>query len=438
MQQVVIEDPVLNSPFEEPKRHFKFTEDGITDEIIEERCISQYFIPIPRPKKKSAKQLSFETEWTADRVEENKDINKIRERVAIWRQGGYVGITKITAGLLEYWKREDRERKLFFCQIEALETAIWITEVAPKYGEAWIENILREKNQLSNPLLYRIAFKMATGSGKTLVMAMIIAWQALNKLANSQDPRFSDTFLIVTPGITIRDRLRVLLPNDPENYYRQHDLVPSDLMLELGKAKMVLTNFHAFKQRERISAGKITKQILNQQQESPFTETPDQMVRRVSRDLGNKKNIIVINDEAHHCYRRKPDGAEADDDDVALKGDERREAEQREEEARIWISGIEAVKAKLGVKVVYDLSATPFFLRGSGYNEGTLFPWVVSDFSLIDAIESGIVKVPRVPVSDDNMMHDAPVYRDIWQLIRQQLPKKGHGTDTATDEPNLP
>ncbi len=438
MTQVVIENPVLNSPFKEPKRHFRFTEEGITDEIVEERRISQYFIPIPRPKKKSAKQLSFETEWTADRVEENKDINKIRERVAIWRQGGYVGITKITAGLLEYWKREDRERKLFFCQIEALETAIWITEVAPKYGEAWIENILREKNQLSNPLLYRIAFKMATGSGKTLVMAMIIAWQALNKLANSQDPRFSDTFLIVTPGITIRDRLRVLLPNDPENYYRQHDLVPSDLMLELGKAKMVLTNFHAFKQRERISAGKITKQILNQQQESPFTETPDQMVRRVSRDLGNKKNIIVINDEAHHCYRRKPDGAEADDDDVALKGDERREAEQREEEARIWISGIEAVKAKLGVKVVYDLSATPFFLRGSGYNEGTLFPWVVSDFSLIDAIESGIVKVPRVPVSDDSMIGEQPTYRDLWFRIREHLPKKGRKAEELSVEPNLP
>jgi type III restriction enzyme len=433
MTQVVIENPVLNSPFLEPRRHFKFTEDGITDEIVEERRISQYFVPIPRPKKKSAKQLSFETEWTADRVEENKDINKIRERVALWRKGGYVGITKITASLLDYWKRPDRERKLFFCQIEALETAIWIGEVAGKYGEAWVENLLRDKNQLSNPLLYRIAFKMATGSGKTLVMAMLIAWQTLNKLANTQDPRFSDTFLIVTPGITIRDRLRVLLPNDPQNYYRLHDLVPSDLMPELDKAKMVITNFHAFKQRERISAGKLTKQLLKQQKESPFTETPDQMVRRVCRELGNKKNIIVINDEAHHCYRRKPDGEEE-----ALSGDERREALQREEEARIWISGIEAVKAKLGVKVVYDLSATPFFLRGSGYNEGTLFPWVVSDFSLIDAIESGIVKVPRVPVADDSMLGEQPTYRDLWLRIREHLPKKGRKTEDLAVDPNLP
>ena len=416
-----------------PRRHFKFTEDGITDEIVEARRISQYFVPIPRAKKKSPKQLSFETEWTADRVEENKDINKIRERVALWRKGGYVGITKITASLLEYWKRPEREKKLFFCQIEALETAIWIGEVAGKYGEAWVENLLREKNQLSNPLLYRIAFKMATGSGKTLVMAMLIAWQTLNKLANTQDPRFSDTFLIVTPGITIRDRLRVLLPNDPQNYYRLHDLVPSDLMPELDKAKMVITNFHAFKQRERISAGKLTKQLLKQQKESPFTETPDQMVRRVCRELGNKKNIIVINDEAHHCYRRKPDGEEE-----KLSGDERREAQQREEEARVWISGIEAVKAKLGVKVVYDLSATPFFLRGSGYNEGTLFPWVVSDFSLIDAIESGIVKVPRVPVADDSMLGEQPTYRDLWLRIREHLPKKGRKTQDLAIDPNLP
>ena len=435
MKQVVIENPVLNSPFEEPKRHFKFTEDGITDEVIEERRISQYFVPIPRPKKRSGKdkQLSFETEWTADRVEENKDINRIRERVAIWRKGGYVGITKTTSSLLEYWKHEDRERRLFFCQIEALETAIWITEVAPRYGEAWVENLLREKNAQSNPLLYRIAFKMATGSGKTVVMAMLIAWQALNKIANSQDARFSDTFLIVTPGITIKDRLRVLLPNDPQNYYKQHDIVPPDLLPELDKAKFVITNFHAFKMRERQTVNKTTRQILKQENGSPFTETPDQMVRRVCRELGNKKNIIVINDEAHHCYRRKPDG-----DEEKLIGDERKEAEQREEEARIWISGIEAVKAKLGVKVVYDLSATPFFLRGSGFSEGTLFPWVVSDFSLIDAIESGIVKVPRVPVADDSMVGEQPTYRDLWLRIREHLPKKGRKTQAETGSPNLP
>lgn len=434
MKQVVIENPIINTPFKEPQRHFKFTEEGITNEIVEVRRPSAYFIPIARPRSKGKQaQLSLDTEWTEDRLKENDEINRIRARVDAWRKGGYVGVTKTTSRLLEYWNNPEREKKLFFCQIEALETAIYLAEVANKYGDAWIENKLREVNEDANPLLFRIAFKMATGSGKTVVMVMLIAWQALNKLANPQDARFSDTFLIVTPGITIRDRLRVLLPNDPQNYYRQRDVLPSDLMAELNKAKILITNFHAFKQREKNGAGKLTKAILTQGGESPFTETPAQMVRRVCRELGNKKNVIVINDEAHHCYRRR-----AEEEVVKLKGDERKEAEKREEEARVWISGLEAVKSKIGVKAVYDLSATPFFLRGSGYPEGTLFPWVVSDFSLIDAIESGIVKVPRVPVADDSMTSEQPTYRDLWLRIREDLPKKGRKTDAVHGEPKLP
>jgi type III restriction enzyme len=263
-------------------------------------------------------------------------------------------------------------------------------------------------------------------------MAMLIAWQALNKLANKQDARFSDTFLIITPGITIRDRLRVLLPNDPGNYYHQRDILAPQALEELKQARIVITNFHALRLRERMQAGKLAKSILAAS-DGVFTESPDQMVRRVCRELGTKKNIVVINDEAHHCYRRKPDAEEE-----KLTGDDRVEAKSREEEARIWISGIEAVNAKLGVKGVYDLSATPFFLRGSGYSEGTLFPWVVSDFSLIDAIEAGIVKVPRVPVSDDSMTGDQPTYRDLWLRIREHLPKKGRKTEDVGSEPKLP
>lgn len=433
MTQVVIENPVLNSPFTEPTRHFRFTDEGITDEVAEGRRVSSYFIPIARPRKKGQKQLEFETEWTQDRIEENKLVNRIRGRVNLWRQGGYVGVTPTTSRLLAYWTNPEREKKLFFCQMEALETAIYITEVAKKYGDAWIENAVREANDTSNPGLPRLAFKMATGAGKTVVMAMLIAWQALNKLANAQDAKFSDTFLIVTPGITIRDRLRVLLPNDPQNYYRQRDIVSADLLEKLQQAKFIITNFHAFQLRETIAAGKLTKAILADGGTSAFTETPDRMVRRVCRELGNKKNIIVINDEAHHCYRRKPDG-----EDVALKGDDRKEAQKREEEARVWISGLEAIKTKLGVKAIYDLSATPFFLRGSGYPEGTLFPWVASDFSLIDAIEAGIVKVPRVPIADDSMTGDQPTYRDLWLRIREHLPKKGRKTEAVSGEPKLP
>jgi len=433
MAQVVIENPILNSPYIEPSRHFRFGDEGITNDVVDERRTSSYFIPIAKPKKKGAGQLAFETEWTEDRIEENKLVNEIRRRVRQWRQGGYVGVTPTTSRLLAYWNDPDRVRKLFFCQIEALETAIYIMEVAKRYGDAWIENDLRDGNNTSNPGLPRIALKMATGSGKTVVMSMLIAWHALNKFANPQDGRFSDTFLIVTPGITIRDRLRVLLPNDPENYFRVRDVAPPHSREQLGQTRILITNFHAFQLRETVSAGKITKSILSRSGAGGFTETPDQMVRRVCRELGNKKNLVVLNDEAHHCYRRKPDGTAE-----KLSGDDRKEAEKREEEARIWISGIEAVKAKIGVKTIYDLSATPFFLRGSGYPEGTLFPWVVSDFSLIDAIESGIVKVPRVPVADDSMTGEQPTYRDLWIRIREDLPRKSRKTEAVAGEPKLP
>jgi len=434
VRQVVIENPVLNSPYGEPIRHWKFTDEGITDEKVEGRRISSYFVPVPQPRRRGKdKQLVLDTEWTKDREKENDFINRVRGRVALWREGGYIHITRTTRRLLEYWKNPERENKLFFCQIEAVETAIYIAEAASKCGDAWIENDLRQANESANPGLYRIAFKMATGSGKTVVMAMLIAWQTLNKLANSQDGRFSDTFLIITPGITIRDRLRVLLPNDPNNYYKQRDLLPTDVMGELGKAKIIITNFHGFLRREKITAAKITKEIVAPDDKERFLETPDEMVRRVCRELGNKKNIVVINDEAHHCYRHKPDGEE-----VKLAGDDKEEAERREKAARVWVSGLEAVKGKTGIKVIYDLSATPFFLRGSGYNEGTLFPWVVSDFSLIDAIECGIVKVPRVPVADDSMTGDQPTYRNIWVRIREHLPRKGRRKEAVTGEPKLP
>jgi type III restriction enzyme len=443
---VVIENPVINSAFSEPTRHFRFSDDGITDEIVESRRVSAYFVPIAQPKKKG-KQMVFDTEWTQDRIEENKFINDVRKRVSDWRAGGHAGVTKTTRMLLDHWTGPDRERRLFFCQIEALETAVFLTEIAPKTGAAWIDNHLQAENERANPALFRIAIKMATGSGKTVVMAMLIAWQALNKFADPKDKRFSDTFLIVTPGITIRDRLRVLLPNDPDNYYRSMDVVPRELQSELNRATVLVTNFHTFLPREKTPASTLGKAILRGRgasDQSPFTETPDEMVRRACRALGNKKKIVVINDEAHHCYRRKPpeevDEAAGGVLTDRLAGDDRKEAQDREEEARVWISGLEAVKTKIGIRAIYDLSATPFFLRGSGYPEGTLFPWVVSDFSLIDAIECGIVKVPRVPVADDAMTGALPTYRELWKHIRDKLPKKGRKTEDVSGggPPKLP
>lgn len=433
MADVVIENPILNSPYEEPKLHFRFGDDGITNEIVEARRSSSYFIPIAQPKKKGG-QLVFDTEWTRDRIEENPLINRIRARVGMWRAGGYAGVTTTTARLLEHWTDPARDHKLFFCQIEAAETIIYIAEVAQRFGDSWIAGELIEGNDTSNPGLNRIAAKLATGAGKTAIMGMLIAWHALNKLANPQDARFSDCFLVITPGITIRDRLRVLLPTDPASIYRDMDIVPADRMEELNRAKILVTNYHAFQLREKVEAPKLVKSILGGGEKTLFTETPPEMVRRVCREFGAKKNIVVISDEAHHCYQSRPDGAAAE----KLAGEEGREAKKRNELARIWLRGIEAVKAKIGVRAIYDLSATPFFLRGSGWPEGTLFPWVVSDFSLIDAIEAGIVKVPRVPVQDNAGAGDQPTYRDLWLRIKDDLPRKGRKTEAVSREPKLP
>lgn len=285
--QIVIENPILNAPFDAPVRHFRFDDEGITDEIVDGRRPSSYFMPIPKAKKKGG-QLVFD-EWTGDRIEENRLINQIRDRVGRWRASGWQGVTPTTRALLEHWTDPERERPLFFCQIEALETAIYLAEGAKKLGDAWIENELRTFSEDANPGLFRVAHKMATGTGKTVVMAMLIAWHTLNKAANPQDGRFGDAFLIVAPGITIRDRLRVLLPSDPENYYRQRDIVPADRVGDLGRAKIVITNFHGFQLREKVKAPKLTKELAGQQP-GVFTETPEEMVRRVTRELGSKRN----------------------------------------------------------------------------------------------------------------------------------------------------
>ncbi len=434
----VIENPILNSPFREPTRHFQFDEDGITSEIVDGRRKSTYFIPIPQPKRKvAAEQMSLPGNWTSEQMQENDNINRIRAHVEAWRKAGWPGITATTRELLLYWTAEDRIKPLFFCQIEALETAIYITEVAGKQ-EPWIDNLLREEAAKRSGGLYRVAFKMATGSGKTVVMAMIIAWQTLNKLNDQTDRRFSDTFLIVTPGITIRDRLRVLKPNAPDNYYEERDVLPADLFQRLQAATVLISNYHQLIPRDKFGASATTKRVLVGAggDLKRFTETDAEMVRRVLRSIGNRKNVIVLNDEAHHCYQAAP--AEAGSDTERLSGEEKREVEQANEAAHVWLNGLRAVQKKIGVRAVFDLSATPFFLRGSGYREGTLFPWVVSDFGLIDAIESGVVKIPRVPTSDDVMVGDLPTFRDLWVRIRDDLPKKGRDAATPTGDPRLP
>ena len=325
---------------------------------------------------------------------------------------------------------------LSFARSEAVETAIWLTEVAPHStaGKRLLDH-LAAANRDANPQLQRLALKLATGAGKTTVMAMLIAWQTINAVRRPASRHFTRGFLVVAPGLTIKDRLRVLQPNDPDSYYASRELVPSDMLADVNRAKIVITNYHAFKLRERIELSAGGRALLKGRtgQDLNTVETEGQMLQRVMPDLMGMKNILVLNDEAHHCYREKP---QVDDEEV-LKGDEKKEAEKNNEAARLWISGLEAVKRKLGISRVIDLSATPFFLRGSGYAEGTLFPWTMSDFSLMDAIECGIVKLPRVPVADNIPGAEMPMFRNIWEHIRSKMPKKKRGADTL-DPLSLP
>ena len=225
----------------------------------------------------------------------------------------------------------------FFCQIEAAETVIWLTEVAPneKAGKRFLEH-LANANHAANPELDRLALKLATGAGKTTVMAMLIAWQTVNAVRRPNSPRFTRGFLVVCPGITIRDRLRVLQPNDPDAYYQSRELVPTDMLPDIARAKIVITNFHAFKLRERLEVSKGGRSLLQGRGEPLNTlETEGQMVQRVMPDLMGLKNILVLNDEAHHCYREKPDH----EDEGELQAEEKKEAEKNTEAARLWISG---------------------------------------------------------------------------------------------------
>lgn len=450
MSQSFFDAPILNSPYAYPARHWELDSDGQpTDVIAAHRRKSSLVTPVPKPKKKAKKADQSEMvldagddlSTLAQEYNPTPIINEIRQHVESWRalpNPSQWMVTPETARLLQHWRGDHWQGiRPFFCQVEAVETAIWLAEVAPKMGPRFkrFRAHLDGANAAANPELFRIALKLATGAGKTTVMAMIIAWQTVNAVRSPGSKQFTDGFLLIAPGITIKDRLRVLQPNDPDSYYRTRELVPQDMMADLNRAKIVITNYHAFKLRETVDIASGTRKALEGHDGPMRTlETEGRMIRRVMPELMGVKNVLVINDEAHHCYRERPET----DEEKELKGDEKDEAKKNNEAARLWISGIEAVKRKLGVKTVYDLSATPFFLKGSGYAEGTLFPWTVSDFSLMDAIESGIVKLPRVPISDNVPGGDTPKYRNLWDHIGKKMPKKGRKTAGKLDPLSLP
>ena len=450
MDNRFFERPILNSPYEYPARHWELDASGQpTQQIIETRRPAKYITPIPRPKKRKTATAQADLVFDEGKGLSTQDqqydptpvINLLRTHVDQWRSLPNPNdwqVTPETARLLQHWRHHPFSSiKPFFCQVEAVETAIWLTEVAPnaRAGKRFLEH-LTDANNSAAPDLLRLALKMATGAGKTTVMAMLIAWQTINAVRRPGSRRFTRGFLVVTPGITIKDRLRVLWPNDPGSYYQSRELVPGDMLPDLERAKIVITNFHAFKLRERMEVSKGGRLLLQGRQGAPLNtlETEGQMIQRVMPDLMGMKNILVFNDEAHHCYRAKPEKGEEED----LTGDDRKEAERNNEAARLWISGLEAVNRKLGITRVFDLSATPFFLRGSGYAEGTLFPWTMSDFSLMDAIECGIVKLPRVPVADNIPGGEMPMFRNLWEHIRKDMPKKGRAKAAVLDPLKLP
>jgi len=449
MANPFFERPILNSPYEIPARHWELDAQGQpTQQILEQRRRAEYITPIPKPKKRKAStkqdEMVFDEGKGLSTKKQQYDptpiINELRHYVDQWRalpNPNQWQVTPETVRLLQHWRHHAFGGiRPFFCQVEAVETAIWLTEVAHQSANGKrILDHLDSANKAYNPELMRLALKLATGAGKTTVMAMLIAWQTINAVRRPTSGRFTRGFLVVTPGLTIKDRLRVLQPNDPDSYYKDRELVPNDMLDDVHRAKIVITNFHVFKLRERIELSAGGRALLQGRgQELATLETEGQMLQRAMPDLMGMKNILVLNDEAHHCYRAKP----KDNDDEDLKGDERKEAEKNNEAARLWISGLETVKRKLGIVRVMDLSATPFFLRGSGEGEGTLFPWTMSDFSLMDAIECGIVKLPRVPVAENIPGDEMPMYRNLWENVRTKMPKKGRGHNDELDPLKLP
>jgi len=450
MDNQFFERPILNSPYEYPSRHWELDSSGQpTGKLIESRRLAEFITPIPKPKKRKRraqqKEIIFDEgkglSTEAQQYDPTPIINAVRREVELWRGIPNPKDWKVTAEtirLLQHWRHHKFQGiRPFFCQVEAIETAIWLTEVAPKSGKAGKEFLdhLVGANESSNPALMRLALKLATGAGKTTVMAMIIAWQTINAVRRPNSKRFTRGFLVVAPGLTIRDRLRVLQPNDPDSYYASRELLPNDMLGDLDRAKIVITNYHAFKLRERMDLSKGGRSLLQGRGEALNTlETEGQMIQRVMPSLMGMKNVMALNDEGHHCYREKPSDSEEGD----LKGDDRKEAEKNNEAARVWISGLEIINKKIGINQIFDLSATPFFLRGSGYAEGTLFPWTMCDFSLMDAIECGIVKLPRVPVADNIPGDEMPKFRNLWENIRTRMPKKGRGKSGTLDPLSLP
>lgn len=360
MSTKVIDHLIICSPYEEPTEHWAYIRETQEFERHGHRREAGYW------RATGVGRTGYDDPGEFIPIEL---VNKIRPRVAEWRKNDYPNVTGTTRKLLKYWyASEGRDRRLFWCQLEAVETAIWLMEASP--AEKQGIDIPKDGGEWERQCL-----KLATGTGKTVVMAMLIAWQVLNKTANPKDTRFSKNVLVVAPGITVKDRLQVLLPSNPENFYQAFGLLDSTMWQELQDAKILVHNWHNLAPINENYGPKVVKK---------GPESEEAFVRRVLPEFANATNILVINDEAHHCHR--PSG----DEEKAEK-----------EKATIWISGIDRIHKARGVLKAFDLTATPFKPMGKTNQSEFLFNWIVCDFGLNDAIESGLVKTPKVAVRDD-------------------------------------
>jgi len=429
---LTVDQPILNSPFREPDRYWLYEQDTGMPRVAPGRRPAGYYYRDPARARQASAQMSLLAD---EHFVELTVVTSIREQVRSWRERGYPGVTHVTRRLLEHWTRDGRERQLFYCQHEAVETIIWLVETEP--GRRMARNVPAdlpldpESVERGYGALARLCCKMATGSGKTVVMAMTIAWSVLNKVHAPQSKRYSDAVLILCPNLTIKEHLggaprdtelegpepqRPLVPGARGNYYELFDIVPSGLLPDLGQARIHITNWHALALAD--DSGR--RGVVQRGRESDAA-----FCARVLRDLGSRNNLLVINDEAHHAYRPKPLDEESEKL-AGLSAEEKRALRSEKEEATIWVSGLDRINKVRGINLCLDLSATPFFIQGSGYEESTPFPWVVSDFGLVDAIESGIVKIPRVPVADDTGAPE-PRYFRLWKWIVDHLPAAERG-----------
>jgi type III restriction enzyme len=372
---------IINSPHEEPSQHWFYDRENRDFYIKEGRRPAGYVMATPNSKAFDDPGIFVEIDI----------VNQIRPRVKSWRKAGYRGVTGITKRLLYHWQdpEERKDRRFFFCQLEAIETLIWLTE-APAAEKVGID-IKGDGGEIE-----RWCSKMATGSGKTIIMSMIIAWSFLNKVTNPTDARFSKYALIVAPGLTVKSRLQVLHPTNKENYYEEFNIVPASLMDKLRQGKIIIHNWHslAWDTQEKLDAKVAKGQLRSVDKRQRIEISGEAYVKQVLGEMSNARNIIVINDEAHHAWRVNP---EAEGKYQRLGSDK-----DSAEEATIWVGGLDKIHKQRNILRCFDLSATPFSPSGKKAAEESLFSWIVSDFGLNDAIESGLVKTPRVVVRDDS------------------------------------